>query len=60
MPTYAHFKSPAKFLEKHTRSLCFPLETRMPLKGNQEEFLLFIPDAPAWFDFFLFFTTKAY
>jgi len=24
------------------------------LKGDQEEFLLFIPDAPAWFDFFFF------
>ena len=25
----------------------------MGLKGDQEEFLLFISDAPAWFDFFL-------
>lgn len=24
----------------------------MGLKGDQEEFLLFISDAPAWFDFF--------
>lgn len=25
---------------------------RVGLKGDQEEFLLFIPDASAWFDFF--------
>ena len=31
----------------------------MQLKGNQEEFLLFIPDAPAWFDFFFFFYHKS-
>ena len=56
MPTYEHFKAPAKCLEKHTRRLVTVLlsETRVGLKGDQEEFLLFIPDAPAWFDFFFF------
>lgn len=46
MSEYVHFKSPGKCREGHTwnLSLCFSLEGLM---GDQKEFLLSTPDAPA-------------